>query len=160
LNIDWLHMAATLIHWKSQSLLPAEPDGDFNDPIPEELIQQLLVHKRQLAEDLARRRALVETSFTRLPEEPAPEPQIPTFTAWDLIQQAREIAGWVLKYREELQTDSAVFDVEPEGVLVADMIAYLEDQFSAAKGQLDGLKLLMEQPSAARRASLFLAILE
>ena len=27
LDIDWLHMAATLIHWKSRSLLPSEPGG-------------------------------------------------------------------------------------------------------------------------------------
>lgn len=160
LNIDWLHMAATLIHWKSQSLLPVEPDAESSDPIPEELVQQLLVHKRELADDLARRRALVEASFTRFSEVPPPEPQVQTLTAWDLIQQARELAGWILRYREELQTDSGVFDVEPEGVLVADMIAYLEDQLSDSKGQLDGLKLLREQPSAARRASLFLAMLE
>jgi chromatin segregation and condensation protein Rec8/ScpA/Scc1 (kleisin family) len=153
-------MAATLIHWKSQSLLPVEPDAESSDPIPEELVQQLLVHKRELADDLARRRALVEASFTRFSEVPPPESQVQTLTAWDLIQQARELAGWILRYREELQTDSGVFDVEPEGVLVADMIAYLEDQLSDSKGQLDGLKLLREQPSAARRASLFLAMLE
>src|SRR5579871_2653678 len=42
LNIDWLQMAATLIHWKSQALLPAEPAGESSEPIPEELVQQLL----------------------------------------------------------------------------------------------------------------------
>src|SRR3954447_26337403 len=42
LDIDWLHMAATLIHWKSQSLLPSEPGAKADrDPIREGTIRQL-----------------------------------------------------------------------------------------------------------------------
>ena len=161
LNIDWLQMAATLIHWKSQALLPAESGGESSEPIPEELVQQLLAHKKQLAEDLARRRALVEASFSRFPEEETPpKPAVETVTAWDLIQQARELASWVLRYREGARSTAAVFDIEPEAVLVADMIAFLEDQLATVEGHLDGLQLLMQQPSAARRSSLFLAMLE
>src|SRR5262245_40169283 len=45
LDIEWLHMAATLIYWKSQSLLPSETvRPDRKDPIRDQLVQQLLVH--------------------------------------------------------------------------------------------------------------------
>src|SRR5438552_18285025 len=38
LNIEWLHMAATLIHWKSRSLLSRETGGEpHKDPIRDDL---------------------------------------------------------------------------------------------------------------------------
>jgi segregation and condensation protein A len=55
LDIEWLHLAATLIQWKSRLLLTrpaAEPD-----PVRDELIEQLLAHRKELALDLADRRA-------------------------------------------------------------------------------------------------------
>src|SRR5947199_1152740 len=43
LDIEWLHMAATLIHWKSRSLLPRESGEELHkDPIRDDLVQQLL----------------------------------------------------------------------------------------------------------------------
>src|SRR6185312_13971154 len=56
LDMEWLHMAATLIHWKSRSLLPPEAGGQAQaDPIRDGLVQQLLAHRRQAAQELARR---------------------------------------------------------------------------------------------------------
>ena len=64
LDIEWLHMAATLIHWKSRSLLPRDASGEPQaDPIRDDLVQQLLAHRKQAAEELARRRSLEETRF-------------------------------------------------------------------------------------------------
>src|SRR5215470_13666470 len=40
LDIEWLHMAATLIHWKSLSLLASGPlDETGSDPIRDSLIE-------------------------------------------------------------------------------------------------------------------------
>ena len=70
LDIEWLHMAATLIHWKSRSLLPADAMGEpAADPIRDSLVQQLLAHRKQAAEELARRRALEHTQFSRVDGE-------------------------------------------------------------------------------------------
>src|SRR5437764_8172957 len=42
LDIEWLYMAATLIHWKSRSLLTRVYGGQAQpDPIREELVEQL-----------------------------------------------------------------------------------------------------------------------
>jgi hypothetical protein len=50
LDIEWLHMAATLIHWKSQSLLPTGVVGEIPaDPIRDNLVQQLLGVQQGLA---------------------------------------------------------------------------------------------------------------
>ncbi len=66
LDIEWLHMAATLIHWKSRAILPRDVSEHLQkDPIRDNLIQQLLEHRKEAAAELARRRAVEETRFTR-----------------------------------------------------------------------------------------------
>lgn len=167
LDIDWLHMAATLIRWKSQSLLSSKPGVEPRDAIPDELIRQLLAHRKELAEKLAERRATVSASFSRggvSIEENAistkPVEPLPT-TVWDMIQQAREIAAWIRQHREELHAHVPPFGVESDEVSTAEMIAYLQNQLAAGGcSPLDGLRLLKEQTSMGRRLSLFLAMLE
>jgi segregation and condensation protein A len=47
LNMEWLQMAATMIHWKSQSLLPGGPGAEKPpDRMPDDLIRQILAHKQ------------------------------------------------------------------------------------------------------------------
>ena len=167
LDIEWLHMAATLIRWKSQSLLPSKPGAEPPDAIPDELIRQLLGHRKELAEELAERQATVSASFSRRgisAEENAiftkPAGQLLT-TVWNMIQQAREMAAWVRQHREELHADVPAFRVEPDEVSTAEMMAYLQNQLAAGGcSPLDGLRLLKEQTSIGRRSSLFLAMLE
>ena len=66
LDIEWLLLAATLIHWRSRSLLPRDVTQDAqNDPIRDDLIQQLIAHRKQAFDELSRRLALEETRFTR-----------------------------------------------------------------------------------------------
>ncbi len=76
---EFLVMAATLIHWKSKSLLPVEGDpnahvGTDEEELltQEELVRQLLEHQRFLAagEELAQFPRLGEDVFTR--ENPKP----------------------------------------------------------------------------------------
>lgn len=76
---EFLVMAATLLHWKSKSLLPQEDKGDGaqqgeEDGVltQEELIRQLLEHQRFLAagQDLAQLPKLGEDVFTRPNKKP------------------------------------------------------------------------------------------
>lgn len=66
LDIEWVHMAATLIQWKSRSLLPSDPIGTpAADPIRDELVQLLSSYRKQAAEELARRQSVEHTHFSR-----------------------------------------------------------------------------------------------
>lgn len=167
LDIDWLDMAATLIQWKSRSLLP--PDGTAEpaaDSIRDSLIQQLLAHRKQAAEELARRRALEQAQFSRMdgefrevarPDEPE---DFPFVSVWDLMQQARDLSRWVQEYRETHRQRKETLGVEKDEVTVSDMVAYLWTRLGPGDVTLDGAELIDEQPTASRKASLFLAMLE
>jgi segregation and condensation protein A len=75
---EFLVMAATLLHWKSKSLLPQEDkpasgaDAQDEEFSREDLIRQLLEHQRFLAagEDLAQLPRLNEDVFTRPNKRP------------------------------------------------------------------------------------------
>jgi segregation and condensation protein A len=170
LDIEWLHMAATLIHWKSRSLLPQDTSGEpQRDAIRDDLVQQLLAHRKQAADELARRRAVEETRFSRAAADGAfvpsgsatDEPDEPEFVSvWDLIQQARDLARWVEQHREDRRRWRESFGVEPDDVTVSEMMYYLGDQLATANGRLDGVGLLESQATASRRSCLFLGMLE
>jgi segregation and condensation protein A len=164
LDMDWLHMAATLIHWKSRALLPPETPGQpASDPIRDDLVKQLLAHRQTAAAELARRRALEETMFSRgfeTPETAALEPEPPSFVSvWDLIQQARELAGWVEEHRQDRRHWDETLEAEAHDVTVGEMIEYLQDQL-AGKVELDAVSLLEGQSTESRRSCLFLGMLE
>jgi segregation and condensation protein A len=167
LDIEWLHMAATLIHWKSRSLLPSDATVEpAADPIRDSLVQQLLAHRKQAAEELDRRRALEQTQFSRVDgefrEAPGPyEPEdSPFVSVWDLMQQARDLSRWVQEYRESHRQWKETLGVERDDVTVSDMIDYLWARLGSADVTLDGASLIHEQPCASRKASLFLGMLE
>jgi segregation and condensation protein A len=166
LNMEWLQMAATMIHWKSQSLLPEGPGTEKPpDRFPDDLMWQIVAHKQQIADDLANRRSSVEASFSRgtVPKGDAPEEPVepPILSVWDMIQQATEMADWIRRHREDRRSSSLTLGVASEETSVAEMIAYLQTQLAAvAATPLDGLRLLEQQPSVAHRSCLFLAMLE
>jgi segregation and condensation protein A len=169
LDIEWLHMAATLIHWKSRSLLPSDAGGQAQpDGIRDDLVRRLLAHKREAAEELGRRRSAEGTRFSRTTdpefrEEAATEEagESGFVSVWDMMQQAREIGRWVREHREGRRHLGETFGVEQDEVTVPEMIGYLRTQLAAAAGlKLDGLRLLEEQPSASHRCCLFLGMLE
>jgi len=165
LDMEWLHMAATLIHWKSRSLLPSGTAGETaEDPLRDDLVQQLLVHRRQVAEDLARRRLAEQHHFSRPGEAGREltgnrEPQESSVTAWDLIQQARELARWVQEHRRTLR-ERAPFTIEDDSVTDAEMMDYLGQRLEQTGPVLDGATLIHEQPTPSRKSSLFLGMLE
>ena len=167
LDIEWLHMAATLIHWKSRSLLPPDASGEpQTDPIRDDLVQQLLAHRKQAAEELARRRAVEETRFSRpamgefREQLPLSDSEEPSFVSvWDLMQHARDLAIWSENQRRESRQWRGTFDVRPDEPTVEDMIRYLQDYLASHEGRVDALDLLQTQPPA-NRCALFLGLLE
>jgi segregation and condensation protein A len=167
LDIEWLHMAATLIHWKSRALLPRDAVEDpHRDPIRDELVQQLLAHRKEAAGELARRRGIEEAQWTRSAAPGAPdavpeEPGEPGFvSAWDLIQQARELARWAEQQRDDRRGWRQAFGPEPDDVTVREMMDYLRERLATPGVKLDGAGLLASQANASRRSCLFLGMLE
>ncbi len=167
LDIEWLHIAATLIHWKSRSLLPSDATAEpAADSIRDSLVQQLLAHRKQAAEELDRRRALEQAQFSRVDGEfrEAPGPDAPEdspfVSVWDLMQQARDLSRWVQEHRESHRQWKETLGVEKDAVTVSDMIDYLWARLGSADVTLDGATLIHEQPCASRKANLFLGMLE
>jgi segregation and condensation protein A len=162
LDIEWLHMAATLIQWKSRALLKQSAGKDAADPVRDELIQQLTAHRKEAAERLADRRETEAQRFTKaLDELRQTEPVAdapPDLSAWDLIQQARDLARWVDQTRDDRRYWEGL-SVERDDVTVEDMMAYLRAQFPRA-GTLSAVSLIEQQPTPARRSCLFLGMLE
>ena len=163
LDIEWLHMAATLIHWKSKALLP----GEFRqqDPIRDEVVRMLLTYRKSLADDLERRRAAEETRFSRwhpqLIQRDSSGGEEPRYiTVFDLIRQARELAAWAAEFRDRSRNIPELLGIEPDEVTVAEMIECVRNLFAADACELDGMALLESQPTSTRRAALFLGILE
>jgi segregation and condensation protein A len=166
LDIEWLHMAATLIHWKSRALLPADAMGEPADPMRDGLVQQLLAHRKQVAEELARRRAVEQAQVSRVGGEfreaagPDEAEDSPFVSVWDLMQQARDLSRWVQEYRESYRQWKETLGVQNDDVPVSDMIDYLWARLGSTDVTLDGASLIHEQPCASRKASLFLGMLE
>ena len=169
LDIEWIHMAATLIQWKSRFLLASDPaDKPAADPIREDLVRQLIEHRKQAADELGRRRLAEGARFSRATSTRegeafgTQEPSESAFVSvWDLMREAREIARWMREHREVQHRSQQEFGIEPDDVSVSQMVQYLHRQISAMPGiHIDGLLLLESQSSASRRCCLFLGMLE
>ena len=166
LDIEWLHMAATLIHWKSQALLPRNPDErSVCDPIRDDLVQQLLAYKKQAAGELARRQAVEEARFSRgargefSNDAAAGDDDEGDLSIWQLMQQAREIAEWIDERRAARRWLGGAFTVSGDDTTVEAMIQYLRRRLISHDGRLEFLDTLREQPPA-HRPLLFLGLLE
>jgi len=169
LHIEWLHTASVLIQWKSRSLLPREPSAEpTQDSIRDELIAALRRHRKEAAELLARRLSRASAQLPRgspeqFTEETEPEEpeDAPFLSVWDLLQQARELARWAAEYRRDQHQWQETLAVEQDPVTVEAMSQLLRDSLGHTEsGVLDAARLLREQPSAGRRACLFLGMLE
>jgi segregation and condensation protein A len=165
-DIEWLHMAATLVHWKSRALLPVAPGSRevAGDSVRDDLVRQLLAHRKQLAGELARRKLGEERQYPRdagMPGDTTPADEAlenPAFeSVWDLLQQARELGRWI----GEQKAVSRTWGVAAEEVTVGEMSEWLQAELEASGGQtLDGLMLLSKQPSRCYCNCLFLGLLE
>jgi len=170
LDMEWLHTASVLIHWKSRSLLPQEPATEpVKDTIQEELIAELRRHRKEAAEALARPLSRAAAQLPRGSSEqfneavqPEKPENLPFTSVWDLLQQARELARWAVEYREDQRQWHETFAVEQEPVTVAEMSQLLRTALAQNEegGPLNGTQLIHEQTTSARRACLFLGLLE
>ncbi len=169
LDIEWLHTASVLIQWKSRSLLPNEPTAEpVPDTIRDELIAQLRRHRKEAADALAGRWNRAAAQLPRgSPKQftgetgPAEPEDLPFLSVWDLLQQARDLARWAAEYRLAQRQWQETLAVEQDPVTVAEMSQLLRDSLRITEsGVLDVALLLREQPTAARRACLFLGMLE
>ena len=165
LDVEWLHIAAILIYWKSRTLLHRDASAEpQKDPIRDDLVEQILAHSKQAAEDLARRRTREENRFSRgtTPIERGDADsavgeadEAGFVSVWDLIQQARGLARWAEQHREDRRRWRESFGVEQDDTSVTEMMDYLRDQLAAGNGSLDGVGLLESQamPSAGPACS-------
>jgi segregation and condensation protein A len=169
LDIEWVHMAATLIQWKSRSLLPVDRTVPPNaDPIREELVGQLLAHRQQAAQELGQRRSVEQARFTREPGreftekweiEASGEPAF--VSVWDLMQQARELGRWAREHRDDQRFAMQTLGIAEDEVTVSEMIEFLRLELDRIGDlPLDGQRILNEQPTASCRSCMFLGMLE
>ncbi len=157
-NIEWLQMAAGLIYWKSRSLLPSDPTlAEGDDPIRRQIIEQLIAHRAAAARELERRRAVEQSQLSR--QSPAEEGRDGFTTAWDMIRLAREVADWTRRNPRRQDPPAAELTVEAEPYPLEQMIARVRTLVPAGSRR-NGLALMEDEPSSARQAALFLAILD
>jgi segregation and condensation protein A len=152
---EFLLMAATLVHIKSQMLLPRDPEAeDPGDDPRTELVQQLLDHQRfrQAAENLQAmesRRTLIWTRSS-IPDEFGGEELL----AVDMLDLMRAFKMLLSRLGEE-----ARLRLKRDHVSVAEKIAWLTDLLERQRS-VDLLALLAELPTRLDRIAAFLAVLE
>ena len=153
---EYLLMAATLMHIKSQLLLPPDPDAaDEEETDPrDELAQQLLEYQRfrQAAESLQAMQSRRGLIWTRemVPEEFADE-ELLAVDMFDLLQAFRKMVG---RLGEEAQ-----LRLKRDNVSIAEKIAWLTKVLHERRS-IDLLELLAELPTRLDRIATFLAVLE
>jgi segregation and condensation protein A len=161
LGADFVYFAALLIHIKSRTLLPSDPEIAGREPDPREaLVRQLMDHDqlRQGAEFLKQKLEVAEAIWSRSapaelaaqPQDELPEPN----RALNLLQ--------ILRLAQQALATARNYDlVTPaDPVSVAEMILWLENRLAGTPGLLEGTALLAEQPDTPHRNALFLAMLE
>jgi segregation and condensation protein A len=154
---EYLVMAATLMHIKSQTLLPADPlaAGDEGPADPRaDLARQLLEYQRfkQAAENLQALESRRSLIWTRegVPAEFEGE-ELLAVDLFDLLQAFRKLA---LRLGEESR-----LRLPRDSVSVEEKIAWLTDLLHR-RTSLDLLELLQDLPTRLDRIAAFLAILE
>jgi len=162
LSSDFVYMAATLIHIKSRTLLPRDPElekiAPEEDP-RQELVERLIEHERfkNAAEMLQQKRIIEEAIWSN--------PQIEAFIAED---QGPALAVTIFDLVKTFQgvLDRAksrpIYEVGKESVSVPDMIQFLKHQLGRSRRQepLSATRLFENQRSRRAMICLFLAILE
>ncbi len=169
---EFIYMASLLIHIKSKTLLPRDPDdalgGDSEDP-RRELVERLLEHERfkAAAQMLLEKQQVEEATWTnpglknfRREAEDAGGEDAP------LDPEAREIVAdtvdLVRVFREVLARLRArpVLNVDEESVTVAQMIEYVKRRLLLEDRPVSLRRLLHNTHSERALICMFLAMLE
>lgn len=164
LNIDlggeFVYMAATLIHIKSKTLLPADPsvpDDEQEDPRTE-LVQQLLEHEKflQAAEMLKAKRVVEENVWPNAPtgifEDDATDPGL-AVNVFDLVKTFEQVLER-FKVRQEFEI------TDGEEVTVSSRIAYLRNLLASSDEPVKLREVFERQPNRRALIACFLAVLE
>ena len=159
---EFLVMAATLLHIKSQSILPQlTPDAEYTLGDQAELVRQLLEYKRfkeasQALDIYAERRTLL---YSRSPKLHADLDGTREFeikaTLFDLLSAFKNITDRAA----EIETEEMYETVEEETITVEDKIAFINRQLTN-EDQLLFEDLFPLSSSKLDRIVTFLAILE
>src|SRR6202044_1713197 len=162
LSSEFVYMGATLIHIKSKSLLPKDPELDKISPEEDprqELVDRLLEHERfkNAAEMLQQKRMVEDVSWSN--------PQMAHFLA---DSEEPELAVSLFDLVKTLQTvierakNRPIYEVGKEEVSIPDMIRYLERVFGEMRTgeSLPAADLFDRQGSRRAMICLFLAMLE
>ena len=162
LSSEFVYMAATLIHIKSKTLLPRDPELQKMDPEEDprkELVDQLLEHEKfKNAAEMLQQKRLVEDAIWSNPsvrdfinEEDEPGLDI---TLFDLVQTLQKIL--------ERTKNRPMFEISKEDVTVPDMIHYLRNMLGSSRKSelLSASDLFDRQRTRRAMICLFLAILE
>jgi segregation and condensation protein A len=159
---EYLEMAATLAHIKSQMLLPEEPGaheeaGEEEGPDPrEELIRRLLEYKKykEAARELSQRFLLGRHTFTVGADQPEPESRVVSeVTVFDLLDTVQSLID---KAREQGREGRQLL---ADRITVAERITQIADMLQARE-RLSFQSLLSEDYTVFDVVITFLAILE
>lgn len=159
---EFVYMAATLIHIKSKTLLPRDPELQKMDPEEDprkELVDRLLEHEAfKNAAGMLQQKRLVEEAIWSNPQiqdfsNSEDEPGLDV-SLFDLVQTLQKILE-----RAKLRP---VYEVTKEDVSVPDMIHYLRGMLRSSKKSetISATELFDRQRSRRGIICLFLAILE
>lgn len=162
LSSEFVYMAATLIHIKSKTLLPRDPElqrmDEEEDP-RQELVERLVEHERfkNAAEMLLQKRVVEEASWSN--------PQIETFmTESDEPRLAVTVFDLVRTFQIVLERakNRPTYDVGDDDVSVPEMVNYLRRQLESARPSftLQATEMFDRQHTRRAMICLFLAILE
>lgn len=153
---EYLVMAATLMHIKSQMLLPPDPDAiDEGEGDPRaDLARQLLEYQRyrQAAETLQAMESRRGLIFTRrdVPAEFVDE-ELLAVDMYDLLQAFRKLVGRL--------ADGTRLEFKRDTVSVAEKIEWLTELLQEQRS-VDLLRVLADLPNQLERIAAFLAVLE
>jgi segregation and condensation protein A len=152
---DFLLMAATLIHIKSQTLLPRDPnvaEEELEDP-RNELVLQLLEHQKfKGAANALHQRALIEAAtFTRGTLETDEENPEVSATVFQLFEVFREVLN--------RQRALAEIEIEREQVTMAEKIAEISQAINEQE-EVSARRMFEGARSKREMVLIFLAILE
>jgi len=168
LGMEWIEMAARLIHWKSSSLLPADPS--FPDPraaIAQELRLELKVlSEAQLAQAKEflvdqceeRERIWTHSSTESVIERPQAEDE-PFASLWTVRRKAETLRD---TFRERRQTQAAPYEMGLDSTSMEEMrvVALLELEEVEPGVWFSSASWFIKANTLERRIHLFLALLE
>jgi segregation and condensation protein A len=162
LSSDFVYMAATLIHIKSRTLLPRDPELEKIAPEEDprkELAERLIEHERfKNAAEMLQQKRIIEEAIWSNPkiEQFLAEDEGPGLAAtiFDLVKTFQDVL--------ERAKNRPIYEVGKEAVSVPDMIRYLRSQLTHSRRQepLSATALFEKQTTRKAMVCLFLAILE